>query len=132
MIKAVIDTNVFISAILWKGTPQKVLEKWSQGKFKLIVSNEIVLEYEEILNRLLNHSQQITHRAIETVRLHAEYVQPISLPKPICRDPDDDIFIGTALSAKADYIVSGDKDLLSLKEIMNTKIVTPREFNEAI
>ncbi len=55
MIKAVVDTNVFISGTLWKGSPHKVLALWSASKFKLVVSHEIVNEYETVLNNLLNH-----------------------------------------------------------------------------
>jgi putative PIN family toxin of toxin-antitoxin system len=65
MIKAVVDTNVFISGTIWKGSPHKVLAHWAAAKFKLVVSHEIVNEY-------------------ETIRMHSEYVQPMKLPKPIC------------------------------------------------
>lgn len=59
MIKAVVDTNVFISGTLWKGSPHKVLELWSASKFKLVVSHEIVNDYETVLNNLLNHQPEL-------------------------------------------------------------------------
>jgi len=84
MIKAVVDTNVFISGTIWKGSPHKVLAHWAAAKFKLVVSHEIVNEYETVLNKLLNHQPDLIERILETIRMHSEYVQPMKLPKPIC------------------------------------------------
>ena len=129
MIKAVIDTNVFVSGFLGKGPPHKILEAWSQAKFKLVVSSEIVLEYEAVLNKLLDHNPLLVVRTIESIRLHAEYAQPDLIPPlPLSRDPNDQIFIATAFAGKVDYIVSGDKDLLVLNPIINIKIIQPRAF----
>jgi len=132
MIKAVVDTNVFISGTLWKGSPHNVLALWSASKFKLVVSHEIVNEYETVLNKLLNHQPDLVERILETIRLHSEYVQPMKLPKPICRDPNDDMFLSAALAGKVDYIVSGDKDLLVLNSVLDLKIVNPRQFLDAV
>ena len=132
MIKAVVDTNVFISGTLWKGSPHKVLALWSVSKFKLVVSHEIVNEYETVLNNLLNHQLELVAQILETIRLHSEYVQPMKLPKPICRDPNDDIFLSAALAGKVDYIVCGDKDLLVLNSVLDLKIVNPRQFLDAV
>ena len=132
MIKVIIDTNVFVSGTLWKGTPHKVLELWSEGKFKLVVSVEIVNEYEEVLSNLLNHQQDLVDRILETIRMHSEYVQPVKLPKAICRDPNDEMFLMAALAGKVDYIVSGDKDLLVLNNTLNLNVVNPRQFLDAL
>lgn len=132
MIKAVVDTNVFISGTIWKGTPHRVLELWSASKFKLVVSNEIVNEYESVLNKILTHQPELVERILETIRMHSEYVQPIKLPKPICRDPNDDMFLSAALAGKVDYIVSGDKDLLVLSNVWDVKILNPRQFLDAV
>ncbi len=133
MIRAVIDTNVFVSGFLGKGPPRQILEAWSQAKFKLIVSSEIVLEYEAVLNRLLDHSPFLVDRTIESIRLHAEYAQAVAAPSlPPCRDPNDQIFIQTALAGRADYIVSGDKDLLVMSPILKIQVVKPRTFHELL
>jgi putative PIN family toxin of toxin-antitoxin system len=132
MIRAVIDTNIFVSGFLGKGPPHKILEAWSQAKFKLIVSDEIVMEYESVLNRLLDHSPFLVNRTIESVSLHAEYVQPANLSSKLCRDPNDEIFIRTAIAGRVNYIVSGDKDLLVLKTIMNIEVLSPRAFLQII
>ena len=52
MIRVVVDTNVFISGIFWSGTPMKVLEAWIDGKFKLIISHDILVEYERVFEEL--------------------------------------------------------------------------------
>lgn len=132
MIRAVIDTNIFVSGTLWKGVPHKVLALWSQAKFKLVVSQEIVNEYEGVLKSLLSHQSELADRILETIRFHSEYVQPMKLPKSICRDPNDEMFISTALAGKVDYIVSGDKDLLVLNGLLDLKILNPRQFLEAL
>ncbi len=128
MIRAVIDTNIFVSGFLGKGPPHKVLEAWAQAKFKLIVSDEVVMEYESVLNRLFDHNPTLVNRTIESVSLHAEYVQPAILPSKLCRDPNDEIFIRTAIAGRANYIVSGDKDLLVLNPIVNIEVLVPRTF----
>ena len=57
-----------------------------------------------------------------------EVVEPAVIDKPVCRDTSDDRIIGTALGGDADFIITGDKDLLVLKKYKGIKIVTPREF----
>jgi uncharacterized protein len=91
-----------------------------------------VNEYETVLNNLLNHQPELVVQILETVRLHSEYFQPMKLPKPICRDPNDDMYLSAALSGKVDYIVSGDKDLLVLNSVLELKIVNPRLFLDAV
>lgn len=132
MIRAIIDTNVFISGTMWKGTPHKILEHWSASKFKLVVSGEIVNEYELVLNNFLNHHPELISQILETIRMHSEYVQPVKLQKPICRDPNDEMFLTAALAGKVDYIVSGDKDLLVLDKKFGLKITSPRQFFDII
>ncbi len=132
MIRAVLDTNIFVSGFLGKGPPNKILKAWSKANFKLIVSDEIVMEYETVLNRVLDHSPLLVNRTIESVSLHAEYVQPLALTPKLCRDPNDEIFIQTAVAGRANYVVSGDKDLLVLNPIMNIQILTPRAFLQII
>lgn len=132
MIRAIIDTNVFVSGTIWKGAPHKVLGQWSSGKFKLVVTHEIVAEYEAVLSSLLNHQPELVSQILETIRIHVEFVQPVKLQKPVCRDPNDDMFIAAALGARVDFIVSGDKDLIVLDGVVGLKIVKPRTFLDSI
>ncbi len=132
MIRVIIDTNVFISGTMWKGTPHKILEYWSASRFKLVVSGEIVNEYELVLHHFLNHQPELISKIVETIRMNSEFVQPTQLQKSICRDPKDEMFLTAALAGKVDYIVSGDKDLLVLDKIFDFKIFSPRQFFDII
>jgi putative PIN family toxin of toxin-antitoxin system len=95
---------------------------------KLIVSDQIVNEYEAVFFRLLDHDPALVTRLIDTVRAYREFVPALKLSHPICRDPDDDKIIAAGLAGRADYLVSGDKDLLVLGKVHEMKIVTPRTF----
>jgi len=59
-----------------------------------------------------------------------EVVEPARLPRPVCRDKDDDWVLATALAGRAEVIVSGDKNLLTIKEFQGIKILSPRQFVE--
>lgn len=133
MIRAVVDTNVFISGIFWSGTPMKVLEAWTDGKFKLIVSNEILVEYERVFEELNKKAKTPnSNRILEIVKLNAEMVTPVIFVKPICRDKDDDKFLTAAIGGSAQYIVTGDSDLLVLNGHQDLKILKPKNFLESL
>lgn len=109
----------------------KVLEAWIDGKFKLIVSNEILVEYERVfeeLNKKVKNPN--SNRILELVKLNAEMVIPVTFVKPICRDKDDDKFITATIGGSAQYIVTGDDDLLVLNGHQNLKILKPKSFLE--
>lgn len=129
MIRAVIDTNVLASGIFWKGTPLKIIEAWADGKIKLIVSGEILIEYERVLT-ILNKKAQLKNfdEILELINLNAELVNPVAFTRPVCRDKDDDKFLATALGGNAPYIVTGDDDLLVLDGHHGLKIMKPKIF----
>jgi putative PIN family toxin of toxin-antitoxin system len=129
LIRAVIDTNVLASGIFWKGTPLKVIEAWTDGKIKLIVSGEILIEYERVLT-ILNKKAQLQNfdQILELINLNAELVNPVAFTRPVCRDKDDDKFLAAALGGNAQYIVTGDDDLLVLNGHQGLKIMKPKEF----
>ena len=111
MIRAVLDTNVFVSGIFWSGTPSQILRHWIDRKFELIVTAEIIEEYQEVLHRLSKKVKQIdVTKFIQLLTVYSHLHEPIKLPLPISRDPDDDKFITAAIAGKANVIVSGDQD----------------------
>lgn len=131
MIRVVVDTNVFVSGIFWKGPPYQVLEIWSQGKFKLLVSSAILIEYERVMNELTKKAKVKNYdRILELVQLNAEIVNPVVFPRPVCRDQDDDKFLEAAKGGSAQYIVTGDDDLLVLHPYQGIQILKPKEFLE--
>jgi putative PIN family toxin of toxin-antitoxin system len=131
--KAVVDTNVFISGIFWKGPPSKVLEAWSRGRFRLVLSPEIFTEYQRVTEDLGRKYPEVdAGKILDLVGYHAEVVPDLKFTKPICSDPDDDKFLAAALSAKASFIVTGDKALLKIAEFDSAKIIQPSAFLKVI
>ena len=127
-IKAILDTNVVISGIFWKGPPFRVLEAWQEQRFRLVISVPILEEYRRVLAEMAGeHFSPVLHSILGLIELHSEMVEPISLAKAVCNDPDDDKFIEAAVAA-ADYVVRGDTALLRLKDHRGIRMVKPAEF----
>ena len=130
--RAVIDTNVLIAALLWRGPPHALLEQLRAGAMTLVSSPALLAELADVIGRakfdaILVQSNTSRERALAEVRQLADVVEPSPLPQPVCRDPDDDHVLALALAAKAELIVSGDNDLLSMKSFENIAIVAPAE-----
>jgi len=128
-VRIVIDTNVMVSAAFFGGAPKEVLSLWlDAGKVDVAVSPAIIDEYRRILSAFdLRHGGDIAEPLVQAIVAHAVVVDPVG-KETYSRDPDDDKFIHCAQSANAVYIVSGDKDLLTLKNVDDIRIVTAREF----
>lgn len=128
--RIVIDTNVLISGVFFGGFPREILNAVVENRLTACATAEIIAEYEEIVQVMIIRKQGHINR-----HLLAPLVQALDVIEPIthlhlCRDPDDDKFIGCAKDAKALYIVSGDKDLLVLEKFENIEIVTAKDFCE--
>ena len=123
----VIDTNVLVSSFLSNGPPRRIIELWRAGRIVLCLSEPILDEYVEVLERLgLKGSPELD----ELVGLFASGFSSILVPRPpsisiVREDPDDDKFVECAVALKAAFIVSGDKAVLKVK---NYLIVT--DFGE--
>jgi uncharacterized protein len=131
-IRAVLDTNVVLSGLLWHGTPHALLERVREGTMTFISSPALLAELAEVIARpqfdaILARSNTSRERSLAELRELAEVTAPPPLAQPVCRDPDDDAVLALGVAAKADFIVSGDRDLLSLESFQNIPIVTPAE-----
>jgi uncharacterized protein len=122
----VLDTNVFISGIFWKGIPRKVVSLWTKNKIQLLITKQIFNEYIRI-SRKLDYKGITTNKWAVRIIKNSIIIQDKELTS-ICRDPEDNKFLNCALTGNADYLISGDKDLLTLKKIGSTKIVSPKQF----
>ena len=133
MIKAILDTNVVISAIIFGGKPRRLLNLAIEGKVSLFFSEPMFEEIREILGgrkfRFTASQLLAVERELEAI---SDTVYPDKSIKIVKDDPDDDVFIECALAADADFIVSGDKHLLALKSYGNVKIVNAAEFIEMV
>ena len=128
MTRVVLDTNIFISAVLG-GRLGVIIDEWKAGKFKLIVTDSIAREYLDVINRPKFKIPQAEIIAVSDYLLQlGEFVTPTEEIHIIVADPTDDKFLEAALAGKVDYIVSGDNHLLELKSFREIPIITGKEF----
>lgn len=128
--RIVIDTNVLCSALFFGGSPAVILKSVIRQENQAIVTDEILIEYHEIINRLKQkYGRQYDVKSASDFLAVVNHVNSKTKVE-ICRDPDDDKFLEAAIDGKAIYIVSGDQDLLSIKTYQDVEIVTPKEFIE--
>lgn len=126
--RVVLDTNVFISAILGHALGA-ILEHWRAGSYVLIVGNEIVQEYLGVLRRPKFHlNAEIIDPIMAQIFQRAEFVTPDIQIDIIKSDPNDNKFLEAALAGQAIYVVSGDKHLLELESYQGIRVITAREF----
>src|SRR3990167_3581967 len=129
--KVVIDTNIFVSGIFCKGSPHQVLLAWRQGRYTLITSVDILSEISKVLNDFeIKLPKEMINEWIELIIKNSIIVEPKEKIQAVKEDPKDDMFIEAAVTAKADYVISGDKHLLKLKQFGDTKIISASQFNE--
>jgi putative PIN family toxin of toxin-antitoxin system len=128
-VKVVLDTNVFISGVFFTGPPYRILEAWRDARIQIVVSPDILDEYQRVGETLASQFQEIDLKPIfDLLTLNAEVVSSERLAEPVCRDPDDDKFLACALTSGAKYVVSGDKDLLGAAGYKGLVVVSPRKF----
>ena len=130
MLRILLDTNIYISAILFNGKPRQILQELVDEKITGYISNEILKELEDTLSkpkfRLTNDFTQIV---LSEIREVTKIVSIIPLTNYLdLRDRDDYHILEAAYSAKVDFLITGDKDLLSLEKIQDFKIVSPDEY----
>lgn len=128
--RLVLDTNVVLSALLWRGTPYRLLETIrQQPRLKIYSSTTLLEELADVLTRpsatkrlalIGKAAREVLADYVEVVEL----VEPIEVPRVVPNDPDDDHVIAAACAAHADCIASGDSDLLSLGSFQGIDILT--------
>jgi len=128
-LKVVMDTNVFVSGVFFSGSPYQILKAWQSGEFELVVSQEILDEYQRVGEILAEERHTVDLNPIlNFVIEHAKVYRPAKLKEPVCEDPDDDKFIACALASGSGVIISGDKHLLKVSGYQGIEILKPREF----
>ena len=126
--KIVLDTNVLVSGIFWKGIPYSILQSWVEGKFELVLSEKIFDEYSRTLAIISKGKKD--ELITKWLLLIAENSTFITIQKRffLSADPDDNKFIECAIAGNAQFIVSGDSHLLDLNTILNTDVISPSTF----
>lgn len=127
--RVVIDTNVLISAIFFKGKPDVILEAWRTGKLEIILSAEILYEYSNVLERLSVIFPSVdTSGILSILTAVCRVVEPKVIENQVCDDPDDDKFLAAALGGTSKTIITGDKHLLDADGFAGIEILGPAEF----
>lgn len=127
--RVILDTNVFISGVFFAGPPYRILEAWRDGKLQLVISPEILEEYQRVAEVLSEQFPAVNLRPmLDLVTIKAELFSAQTLPEPVSDDPDDDKFLACAISSKSNVIVSGDKHLLKVSGYQRIKVVKPLDF----
>jgi len=132
--RVVLDTNVVVSAFLWKGPPNEILSPLVRRNFQLFSSKPLILELTDVLRR-----KKLEYRLKETgytpEKILVKYLGLIKMVVPVeflepppIRDEDDVAVLAAAFSARASFIVTGDNELLELKHFDTINILTPLEF----
>ena len=125
--KILIDTNILISALFFGKFPKEFLNEVLKESFEICINDKIFSEYEKTIAKKIFKKKILDEILYEKFLGKIRFFEPVSDLK-VCRDPDDDKFINCAIDAKAVYIVSGDNDLLTIKNFAGIEIVTAREF----
>lgn len=127
--RIILDTNVLISGIFFSGPPYQILKAWRDEKIKLVISPEILEEYERVGEELSNKNPSVNIQSfLNLVTVNAVIVPDKPLSKQISDDPDDEKFLACAISSKTKIIVSGDKHLLKVTGFRGIQILKPRQF----
>ncbi len=130
-IRAVLDTSVLVSALLFEGPVGRLVPLWREGRFAPVVSKDILVEYLRVLAypKFGLTADEIASLVEEVVLPFAVAVRTGGGKRPIVReDPEDDKFLHAAAAGKARFVVSGDRHLLGLEEYRGARIVTARAF----
>ena len=129
MIRVVLDSNVYVSAVLFGGNPRAVIELAQVGAFETFISAPLIQEIEDVLKEKFSWQEILVRRAaVRTWR--AARVVKVEIEVDGCPDPDDNRVLECALTARAAFIVTGHRHLLRLNPYRHIQILTPRQFLE--
>ena len=137
MIRAVLDTNLVVSALLFDGIPAQVYKAGLTRQFQLVTSPDVLLELQQVLgyakfNKYIARLQQTPAGLIRDYLMTAELVKPSIVSDNVVRDHKDKIILACAIGGSAKYIVTGDLDLLVLEQYEGIKIVSVATFWELL
>jgi putative PIN family toxin of toxin-antitoxin system len=136
-VRVVADTNTIVSALLWRGSPHRLIAAMEDYPIAFFTSRVLLAEFADVLSRRkLAKAVRATGKTV--AQLVAEYqgfvtvVAPASIRRTVTNDADDDHVLACALAAQADWIVSGDAHLLNLKRYQGMRILNAAEAVRAL
>ncbi len=129
--RAVFDTNVLVAAFATEGLCATLLRRARKGEFQLLLCSGILQEFRSVLRDKFAAAPEEIREAVVLLQEASEAVVPGPVPVVgVSRDPSDDAVLACALAAQAEFLVTGDTDLLVLQSFQGIRIVRPREFEE--
>lgn len=131
MIRLVPNTNIIISSVFWRGNPFEVIRRGILGEYQLVISAEILDEVVDKLRNKFKFPEESIQELIDILMTYCHIIE-VNSKFDVVRDKKDNKIIECAFDGKADYIVTGDPDLLELKEFKSTRIITAKEFLEKV
>ncbi len=126
----VLDTSVVVAALVAEGLCREVVHRAIRGR--MVVSSAGLMDELDVTLKRKFKVTPATAAFLKAFRRHTRIVKSGALPKPICRDSDDDLVLATAVAGGASLVVTGDNDLLVLKRYDGVTIVSPRRFLERL
>ena len=131
MTRVVADTNIIISSVFLRGNPYEVVRRGILGEYQLVTSAEILDEAVDRLRNKFQFPEEGIQQLIDILLTYCHVIEPTSKFDAV-RDKKDNKIIECAFDGHADYIVTGDLDLLELKEFRGIKIRNAKKFLEEI
>ena len=129
--RIVLDANVIIAAFATRGLCESIMEV-CLSEHEILLCDELLNEILRNLDRKIKLSTKIVDQIGDFLLEQAHMIDILPLSPDTCRDPDDVKVLGLAITGNAKYIVSGDKDLLVLKEFQGIPILNPRAFSNLL
>ena len=130
--KVVVDTNVFVSALLGSKTCNFIYEELKRDSFDLIISPQLLLEIERVLKNKIFELTDEEIRDLFALLKRKILLVPSETNVEVCRDPKDNCVLECAIAGRVDVIVTRDKDLLILSPFCNISIITPSKFSKLL
>ncbi len=127
--KIILDTNVFISGIFFRGPPFDILQAWKDRQIQVVLTKQIIDEYQRVAQSLKTNFPLVDILPIiNFMAIHGRLINADDFSLTVCEDPDDDKFIECAVASGTGIIVSGDKHLLNVSGYQGITVLKPREF----
>jgi putative PIN family toxin of toxin-antitoxin system len=130
--RAVLDTNVIISGLLWRGAPHRCLLAADAGLYEFVLADEIIDELREKLIEKFENTVEEADQSVAGLARVAKIVELSGTSGWVPADPDDDKFVDAAIVAGANVIVSGDRHLRELGTVEGVRVLSPREFLDVL
>ena len=130
--KIVVDTNVIISGVFFNGLPYRFLNEIVSNEIEIVASEEIINEYYNISEELVKSKTGKFNKELFDIVIGKIKIINTQTKINVCRDPDDNKFLECAVDGRAIYVVSGDKDLLTIQQYQGVLIVSVADYYSEI